>query len=279
MNLSPPRIRWARRIAYVCAAVSILLLGINSIGMMFPLRSPDVDQYRDFAGQVTTRLEDAQTNLKLAADSRVSTAEFVTTVTRIFHDGIAHISPRDVERNGTDHYRIRVPVTENWILYALSFIKPDTYMDYEFCDHRRALRRGVGRCGQQALAVVSFLSEHEVDTGFIALGGHAVATARVDEDKWYILDPDYGGVIPYDLMTAEKDPDGVLDHYWSAAARTNGIHRLYAPDNEIKYGGPEVRYPRACRIETVAYVLKWLIPVLSFAAAVALISVARRRAL
>ena len=175
---------------------------------------------------------------------------------------MAHINPSQIEKNGLDFYRMRVPVWENYLLYALSHLKPDTYLDYEFCSYRRALRRGTGRCGQQSLALVDFLSQQGIETGFVRLGGHALVTAKVADATWYMLDADFGGVIPFDLAQAERDPASVLPHYWNDAASKRSLHLRFGPENNgLRYGGPEARFGRACRIEYLAYIMKWLIPV------------------
>jgi hypothetical protein len=112
------------------------------------------------------------------------------------------------------------------------------------------------------MALVGYLAEQGLETGFVSLGGHAIATAKVEDSKWYLLDADYGGVIPFDIVQAEQNPSSVLPHYWSEAARHNRIHETYAPENRVKYGGPEARYARACPIESLAYILKWAGPAL-----------------
>jgi len=251
-------------------------MALNVLGFFVPLRADSVDGYRDFAGVETLDYATAQRALDELPRIAKDKIELVTSATRLFHEGIAHISPRDVEANGLEYYGMRVPATENWILYTLSYLKPDTYRDYEFCSYRRALRRGTGRCGQQALALVSYLSEHGVETGFIALGGHAVATAKVDGSRWYVLDADYGGVIPFDIETAQRDPEATLEYYWSDAARKNRIYEAYGGENHVKYGGPEARYARACPIEHVAYVLKWAVPA-GMLLPLPLVAVVRRR--
>lgn len=242
--------------------VGLVLLIISVIGLALPLRVSDIDGYRDFAGVATLEFEESIDQLEWIADNTKNHVALVTEATRVFHAGIAHVSPDDVETMGLDHYRMRVPATENWILFVLSYLKPDTYSDYEFCSYRRALERGTGRCGQQSLALVSYLDERGLETGFIALEGHAIATAKVDDSRWFLLDADYGGVIPFGIEQAELDPASVIPYYWSDAALKNRIHESYAPQNRLKYGGPEARYPRACRIETVAYGLKWIAPLL-----------------
>lgn len=254
--------RFTAVLAAASAAIGAILLLVNLSGFFVPLRSPDVDGYRDFAGVETLEYGEAIRRLDEIVERKPSAEELVYEATRVFHEGIAHIAPADVAKNGLEHYRMRVPASENWILFALSYLKPDTYRDYEFCDYRRALERGTGRCGQQSLALVSFLSKLGIETGFVALGGHAIATANVGDDKWYLLDPDYGGVIPFDITVAERDPESVLPYYWSPAARVNGLHKAYEPENRVRYGGPEARYARACPIERAAYALKWTVPAL-----------------
>lgn len=255
---------WFGILTACSAAMGAILFVINAAGMFVPLRSPDINGYRDFAGGETMAFDVAIDRLDKLADSSVPSIQLVTEATRVFHAGIAHVSSVDIKSHGLEHYRMRVPVSENWILFALSYLKPDTYMDYEFCSYRRALERGTGRCGQQSMALVSFLDEQGIETGIISLDGHAVATAKVNETEWYILDADYGGVIPFGIRVAEQHPESVLPYYWSPAASENSIHELYAPENRVKYGGPEVRYGRACPIEYAAYVLKWVIPAVLF---------------
>lgn len=267
-------------VAYIVAVAStatgLLLLIVNVFGFAVPLRAHDIDGYRDFAGGETLIFENSIGQLERLAETSENNVQLVTEATRLFHAGIAHVSPDDVEAMGLDHYRMRVPATENWILFVLSYLKPDTYGDYEFCNYRRALERGTGRCGQQSMALVSYLAEYGLETGFVALGGHAVATAKVNESRWYLLDADYGGVIPFDIAQAERDPDSVIPYYWSAAAQENRIHEVYAPENSVKYGGPEARYARACPIETVAYVLKWAAPFLMLIPMPLLLLISRR---
>lgn len=240
----------------------VLLLLINLIGIFIPLRSPEIgENYTDFSHNGTLSVGESLRRLELLAESNKEKDLFLNEATQIFHQGMAHVPKDDIEKKGLDYYRMRVPVWENFILYFLSYAKPDTYMDYEFCSYRKALERGTGRCGQQSLALVDYLSRNNIETGFISLGGHAIATAKSDDGTWHMLDPDYGGAVPFDLKTAEKNPESVIPHYWSPAIVRNNMARLYGPENNgIKYGGPDARFGRACKIERAAYLLKWLGP-------------------
>ena len=241
--------------------IGVILVAINVCGFVMPLRSPDIDGYRDFAGIATTRFSESSSALRRLSESHATPVDFVTEATRIVHAGMAHVAPQDIRANGPEHYRMRVPLTENWVLFALSYLKPGTYRDYEFCSYRKALERGTGRCGQQSLALVSFLEERGFQTGFVELGGHSIATVKVAPSKWYLLDADYGGVIPFDIHTAERSPSSVLRYYWSSAARDAGLDAFFgAASNETKYGGRNARYARACPLERAAYAAKWLLP-------------------
>ncbi|MEE4108873.1 MAG: hypothetical protein V2I24_05975 [Halieaceae bacterium] len=264
------------RLSLLAAALGAVLVAINLVGAFGTPRAPEIDGYVDFAGTPTEGA--GQTLAKLQA-LPADTAAFsvAAEATRIIHDGIAHVSPADIDTRGLAHYGMRVPVTENWVLFALSFLKPDTYRDYEFCSYERAIERGTGRCGQQSLALVAFLEERGFETGFVALGGHAIATARTDESGWVLLDPDYGGVIPFDLAQAEVRTEDLLSYYWTDVARENRIDRLYDPQgNELRLGGVRARYARACPIEEAAYGAKWLVPIALLLPALLLLPVSRK---
>ncbi len=260
------------RIFSLCCIISgVILLVLNAIGLVVPMRHADIDGYVDFAN--VSNATASVTLEKLAnLDNRqhqVSPVEFVTQATRIFHEGIAHVERSDVRTNGHAYYGMTVPITENWILFTLRYLKPDTYKDYEFCSYRKAIERGTGRCGQQSLALVSYLSSNQINTGFVALGGHAIASAEVRPDEWYLLDPDFGGVIPFDIRTAEQNTDRILDYYWNReVAEERNLDRTFLPDNEFKEGGVEARFGRACYIESASYIAKWAVPLVLLIAGV-----------
>ncbi len=246
----------------LAALVGAGLLLLNLMGASWmSLRAPGIDDYVDFAG--TPTLSYAAATRRLDATEVLPTLSSLSAVTRVFHEAMVHMDPKDVEIAGPRRLQMTIPIWENFILYVLSFLKPDTYQDYEFCSHERALERGLGRCGQQSLALVDFLTEKGISTGFVDLGGHTLVTAQLDTEDWVMLDPDYGGAIPFDLARAEAEPRAVLPYYWNDQARRRNLYAVFSPaNNSISYGGPSARWGRACLIERVAYLLKWLLPIL-----------------
>jgi len=246
----------------LCAVLGVALLLVNLAGIVVPMRAEMIDGYVDFAGGETQGAATTLSMLATLKEQDLPAADLAREATKLIHEGIAHVDPEDVEQYGFAYFGMSVPITENWVLFLLRFIKPDTYRDYGFCNYRKSVARGTGRCGQQALALVSYLSEAGLRTGFVALGGHAVAMAEVAPDSWHLLDPDFGGVIPFDIERAASNPDEILQYYWSDAAQERSVHEAFLPENEVKLGGPEARYGRACIIERWAYVAKWLLAAL-----------------
>ena len=247
-------------IRVVSASTAILLLTVNLAGVAFlELRPSFIDNYVDFAKVETMPADEALAQLRTIQGADEFTV--ARKATQIIHETMVHVDPEDRATVGGRELHLSVPVWENYILWALRFVKADTYLDYEFCSYKRAVRRGVGRCGQQSLALVDYLSESGIATGFVDLGGHTLATADINGFGWILLDPDYGGVIPFDLGTAEKSPSVVTEYYWSDAALERRLWRLFGPEeNVVSYGDARARWARACPIESVAYFLKWAVP-------------------
>ena len=228
------------------------------------------DDYADFARDSTLSYAAAIESLEELSARRPPAETFVAQATKIFHYGMAHIPPKDIEEKGFTHFKMRVSIWENYLLFLASFLKPDTYMDYEFCSYKKALARGAGRCGQQSGALIGYLQENDFDTGLVHLGGHTLATAKVSDNNWYMLDPDFGGVIPFGLETAQKSPQKVIEHYWNTEPVINrNLPGLYASErgNKTVFGGPEIRHPRGCVIEKISYIAKWVFPLALFAIA------------
>jgi hypothetical protein len=265
----PDRARFVSTVLRLGALIGIVLLALNVAGLFVPLRAPDITtQYTDFARAGTLSYAEALTRLD-GLKEEPNSERVVVEATRVFHEGVAHVRGEDIEQNGLAHYRLVVSPWENWVLYLLDFIKPPYPEDgYHFCGYRRALERGVGWCEQKSMALTGYLKERGFETGVVSLGGHVIATAKVPDRGWYLLDPDYGGVMPFDLKTAEQTPREVLAHYWTPVAAERSLDSYFGPDsNSVAFGGPEVRYPKACRIEVLAYQLKWAVPIVLLLAA------------
>jgi hypothetical protein len=114
-----------------------------------------------------------------------------------------------------EKYRVAIPITENWILYALAAIRPEL-RSYIFWDPRKEIERGIGLCGNVSSALVGVLRQHGIDARFVGLTGHVV----VENGAWCILDPDVGVVIPNSLSEIENDPSIARRSYKDALLKT-----------------------------------------------------------
>ena len=268
--------------ALVAAAFGLLLLGLNIWGQFMTLRPEALK--RDWPNSLAATMRSYPNAVQgLREIEGLSLPDYVRQVNTIVHETLVHLRPQQIAGAGYSDdalvgaLNLRVPIWENYLLYALSFIKPDTYRRYEFCSAQKALERGVGECGQQSLTVVDILHNRGIEAGFIDWSAHhVVAVARVAPSEWHILDPDYNVTFPYwfdtDPATMPKEFDGLAEALLrSQPDRTVIRHpdgtRDMPPDElykstgqTVSFGGPNARWGRACPIERVAYILKWLLP-------------------
>jgi hypothetical protein len=125
----------------------------------------------------------------------------------------------------------------------------------------------VGLCSQHALIVLDALKRRGIVARLVLLDGHVVASAQVDDERWWVLDPDYGVVIPQSIEQIQEAPESVRPFYRAAGHSEKVIDllvQLYGPEgNMVLDGVGDPRRPaymlRAV-FEKVAYFLKWAIP-------------------
>ena len=257
---------------------------LNVVGEFLTLRPDTLSSLRlDSSASPARSYQDAMTAIAQLEVLEIS--EYVQEINRITHETMVHLRPKQIADAGYGNgseiiaLNLRVPIWENYLLFLLSYLKPDTYRDYEFCRYDKALERGIGRCGQQSLVVVSLLDSQGIEAGFIDWSDHhAVAIAKTGPSEWYILDPDYNISFPYrtrslgantpeafpDLAAAllREHPDQTIIQHPDGTNRTTP-ERLYKTDGQtVSLGGPSARWGRACPIERVAYILKWVLPIL-----------------
>ena len=239
---------------------------INLIGLFIPLRNDSI--YQERTGHVddiilTEKEFYHQINKKI-----IDQKEYVINLNDTVSKGIA-LYWRDA---GIDKYNLRVPLFENYLLFIASFLYPEEYLKYEFVDYRRAVERGVGLCSQHAIIVSEILKEKKIPSYIIGLSGHVVLRAQVDasRDEWWVLDPDYGVILPFDLDVIETDPKVIRPFYSKAGYKQKRIIKLeniYEKEGNAVMGeqGAKGYQIKRCRNEPIFYFLKWIIPCLLIA--------------
>lgn len=168
---------------------------------------------------------------------------------------------------------MRVPATENWLLFLAGLAGLAPYTGYTFADPMASLRRGTGLCYQQALTLVGLLEERGISASVQGLNGHVVAVATLEGND-FLLDPDYGLVVPLatgqvgglwtdiaplyrEQVSTFVDPDVRLRHL----AALDSVYRAPPPPAAVP-GIAGSLTAEHIATEHLAYRLKWAIPLL-----------------
>ncbi|NMC87865.1 MAG: hypothetical protein GYA69_05495 [Candidatus Moranbacteria bacterium] len=265
--------------------IGMILILINIFGLFIPLKNPDIYREKKTGFENDTTISYKQALKMLQNTKNTDTKKYVVEINDIFNRAIAHYW----ENEGIKKYNLTIPIYENYILFLLHYIHPSSYEKYEYCDYSKTIERGVGLCSQHAIALVDFLMSNGIEAHTVGLDGHVVATADVN-GEWWILDPDYGVVIPHNIEAIQRDPAIVKEYYFKKTQKNgedavNNIANIYErkgnviyPSNmlgNMTYGYADC-YLKKVLIEGISYILKWLIP-LSLTFPLIYSSILRRR--
>jgi hypothetical protein len=238
------------------------LFAVNIAGLFISLRNESIYQEKQthFANDIILTEKELYHRIN---KSVIDKKEYIANLNKAVNQGIAHYW-----RNaGINTYNLRIPLHENYLLFFASYLNPEDYLKYEFTNYRRAIERGVGLCSQQAIIVSEILLEKNIPSFIIGLSGHVVLRAQVDEnrDEWWVLDPDYGVAIPYDIDAIENDPEIIRPFYAQGGYRQKTIAKLVKIYGQKGNSVSREQGARGYQIkryhdEFRFYFFKWLIP-------------------
>lgn len=242
-------------LAVVSFSIGIALMAMNITGLIIPLRNPDVHTfYGDDRKDAVYSYEETMSLINRLPNE--DDYAYVVRLTELISDSI---SPYWLDE-GIDRFRLRVPIWENYILWAYSFKTPEKFLKYEYNDYKKALERGVGLCSQYALVASQIMEENGIDSKVVGLSGHVITMAEVNE-QWYVVDPEYNVIIPYSLDVVARDPEMIAEYY-STTWAPGFVPELYTTsennvvfENAVAYKGFN-----SPRIEKKAYTYKWVLP-------------------
>jgi hypothetical protein len=242
--------------------LGVCLLIINIIGLFISLRNESIyqDQNTQFENDIILTEKEMFNQINQEV---IDKKDYITNLNATVNQGIAHYW-RD---SGINTYNLRVPVYKNYLLFIASYLDPEEYLKYEFVDYKKAIERGIGLCSQQAIIVSEILLEKSIPSFIIGLTGHVVLRAQVDasSDEWWVLDPDYGVIIPYDINVIEKDSKIIRPFYARAGYKLETIdmlEKIYKKKGNVISSKPGARgyQSKRCRNEPRFYLFKWIIP-------------------
>ncbi len=243
--------------------LGVFLLLLNMIGLFKTMRNPDIyteeNTLRNRIGDVTIRYPEILDMLERKPGE--SNVDFAIRINKVVNDGFMHYWKKE----GIDKYHLRVPIWENYMLYFASYINPVRYERYEFSDYKKNLERGAGLCSAHSIVVKGILQENGMRAELMDVGGrHVVVRAELNDTATYILDPDYGIVVPYDTAEIQANPELVREPY-------SKMHELYYPDAVDPYttdfiveifGSYKKMYDVDHWFEHFSYKAIWILPFL-----------------
>jgi len=252
-----------KRISQIIFFAGLLILGINISGLFKTMRNPEISSeektLRNRVNDITIKYPEILEMLK--RKDHESNIDFAVRINKVVNDGFIHYWKDE----GTEKYHLRVPVWENWILYCASYISPDKYRKYEFSNYKKNLERGAGLCSTHSTIVKGVLTDNGIKAELMDVGGHhVVVRAELNDTAIYILDPDFGVVVPSDTAAISANPELVREPYGKLAD-------LYYPDAKdpyttdllVKiYGDRKYVYTLDSRFENFSYWAIWIIPFL-----------------
>ena len=237
------------------------LFALNIYGLTQSLRHPsiyDEPSYHD--NDISLTESDFYSEMEYISGK---SKQDIIRLTNLINRGISHYW----QDQGVTRFNIRIPIHENWLLFAAGLVWPEQFGKYEFVTAGKAIERGVGLCSQHAIILVWVLKQKAVEGRIVRLSGHVVVTALVDPEKgeWWVLDPDYGVIIPHDVSIIEQSPDLVRTFYTDAGCCDEDIDRLvevYGPAGNSILRFPEEYQHIRYEIERLSYKMIWAIPLL-----------------
>ncbi|MGV8094567.1 MAG: hypothetical protein AB2L24_22160 [Mangrovibacterium sp.] len=252
-----------KKINRIALLAGIILLMINIYGLFKTMRNPalytEEQTLHNRINDVTIKYPEIKALLK--RKTQESNIDFAVRINKVVNDGFAHYWKRE----GIEKYHLRVPVWENYLLFAASYICPDRYQTYEFSNYKKNLERGVGLCSTHSTVVKGILLDNGIKAELLDVGGrHVIVRAELNDTATYLLDPDYGIVVPYDTAAVTANPELVRAPYSNMAA-------LYYPDAIDPYttdfvveifGHRKHVYTIDNRFEYFSYWAIWIIPFL-----------------
>lgn len=249
-----------RKILFI---IGVILLLINIYGLFKSMRNPALYNeekiIRNRVNDVTIKYPDIKDQLKRKPGE--NNRDFALRINKVVNAGMAHYWKDE----GLSKYNLRVPFWENYLLYIASFIKPKEYRKYEFSNYQKNLERGVGLCSAHSIVVNGVLKGEGIKAELLTVGGrHVVTRAEIDDSTTYLLDPDYGIVVPYDTAAISKNSELVRKPYQDMAALYyTDAKDPYTTDFMVKIFGDEKHvYEVDNGFEYFSYWAIWIIPIL-----------------
>jgi hypothetical protein len=249
--------------------VSFSLLLVNVVGLV---QGPELypQSVKQNPGSKFSRYKELESGSSLFRKKEEEASHYFVRLTNTVNGHLVHKWGSKVPT--------RVSVFDNYLLYFLSFVR-DSYKNYEFRKAERALSRGYGLCSQASLILEDILDREGFNPGIWNLNGHVLVEVVDHEKKSWLLDADYGVIMPYGMTEIKANQTLVKqfyepDHGEKAASNMASIFsspNTFHPTRTYESGNFKTIYK-----ERIAYILIWIIPAFGLILAWCLVRIAGR---
>jgi hypothetical protein len=252
-----------KKLGMILFFTGLILLLINIYGLFRSMRNPAIyseeKTLRNRINDITIKYPEIKDMLK--KEEHESNIDFAVRINKVVNDGFIHYWKPE----GINKYHLRVPIWENYLLYLASYVNPEKYKYYEFSNYRKNLERGVGLCSTHSTIVKGVLLDNGIKAELLDVGKHhVVVRAELNDTATYILDPDFGIVVPFDTLAISANPEIVRAPYSNMASLYyNDAKDPYTTDIMVNiFGKRKYVYSVDNLFEYFSYWAKWIIPFL-----------------
>lgn len=153
----------------------------------------------------------------------------------------------------------------SWVLWGLSKWKGDPLRYSQ--NPSKILQADAAICSQKARLIVSIAENKNVKARLISLDGHVVAELFVG-GKWFVADPDWGLVFPFDaidLVNVKNEPliENSLEERGYSDVEINVYKNVIRKGYVHRHQIYEAHESKPELIERWSVVLSWLLPLIS----------------
>lgn len=246
---------------FIILLVGCFLLMVNLYGLNRDIRVDDFsNQYLRFPNDQPANFND--TLVELIRHQNETDIQYSSRVTHVVARGISHVEWFDFP---AQQFNQLIPIWENYFLYFMGvFSGIPEYERYHFANYQRSLERGIGLCGDASMVISQVLDEHGITNKIVTFPGHVVVLASFENGEQYLLDADFGVVVPYSLNEVSSRSIEIAQLYLDAGY-TLGDYRFFQnlyKKNPTKWDGVQHFITKKYYFEIFAYWLKWPLPII-----------------
>ena len=245
------------RLSEILLFTGLLLLSVNIYGEFRSLRNPTLSEGKPFVDDIIRKPQytPQEAMALLPKFSNESQEEYADRLTELIYKSTVHYweTTDDLEE-----YNHILPFYENYLLYFRLWGTPNAKNAHAICDPYQAVERGVVICSQAAQIIVSLWDATETNAHMITLDGHVITEVKISDEKWWVLDPDFGVVIKEDFETIENNPNLAYTYYKEKGYSTETSNKMVA--RYEKKGNYIITNTGICRSQAQLEKDKWLFP-------------------